>query len=238
MCKFATENIDASATSPAEIYEAIKEHLPSSPLVKKSYDYVSSRLLNTALLNHSLRTYLYAARVSTLSPVKPLSPNYLTLAFIAAIFHDFGLCEDGDGPDRFEICGANAAVQFLREHAPEFTEAEVLDVWTSMALHTSPGLPLHYSELTRAMRVAVTVDFDMPGIREKFGFLPDYVEQVEKVLPMLNAFEVLKDVVLKQILKRHGEARERKAPGPSWPFDVLREALEKEGSYEGADVHL
>ena len=238
MCKLATDHTsDASAASPAvQTYEAIKEHLPATPLVKEAYDYVSARL-PAPLLNHSIRVYLYSAHVSALSPNKAASPNFLTLAFIAAIFHDFGTSDECDGPDRFEVCGADAAASFLREHAPEITEAEVSNVWASIALHTSTGIAENYSELSRVIRLGVKSDFNLPGVRKEFDLL-ELVKKFEKVVPRLDVEKVLGDAVVKQVLKRQGEERIRKAPSSSWSGDLLRGELEKEEGYEGVNKYF
>ena len=88
------------------------------------------------LFNHSNRVYLFAAAAG--------KRRRLTfddeLLFAGAMFHDIGLTEKYRSDDlRFEVDGANAAAEFLRSH--NFSQQEIELVWTSIALHTTTGIP-------------------------------------------------------------------------------------------------
>jgi hypothetical protein len=43
--------------------------------------------------------------------------------------------------ERFEVDGANAARDFLRQHGID--QASIDTVWDAIALHTTPGIPQH-----------------------------------------------------------------------------------------------
>jgi hypothetical protein len=90
------------------------------------------------LFNHSTRVYLWGALLGKRKKVA-FDPELL---YVAAMFHDIGLTSAyRDSELRFEVDGANAARDFLRSHHVD--EADVAKVWTAVALHTTPGIPVH-----------------------------------------------------------------------------------------------
>ncbi|WP_176055634.1 HD domain-containing protein [Paraburkholderia caribensis] len=90
------------------------------------------------LFNHSTRVYLWGALLGKRNGVAFDSE----LLYVASMFHDIGLTSAyRDSELRFEVDGANAARDFLRNHHVD--EADVAKVWTAVALHTTPGIPEH-----------------------------------------------------------------------------------------------
>jgi hypothetical protein len=61
---------------------------------------------------------------------------------------------------RFEVDGANAARDFMKGYG--VSEREIEDVWTAIALHTTPGVP-EYMRPTIALTTA-GVEMDVLGI--------------------------------------------------------------------------
>jgi hypothetical protein len=61
---------------------------------------------------------------------------------------------------RFEVDGANAARDFMKSHG--VPERDIEDVWTAIALHTTPGIPEHMRS-TIAL-VTAGVEMDVLGI--------------------------------------------------------------------------
>jgi UTP:GlnB (protein PII) uridylyltransferase len=60
--------------------------------------------------------------------------------YIGAMFHDMVLVAPNSREhERFEVDGANAARDFLRRHGSR--ENDIEQVWNSIALHTTPGIP-------------------------------------------------------------------------------------------------
>jgi hypothetical protein len=77
------------------------------------------------------------------------------------MFHDLGLTARHSSPDlRFEVDGANAAREFMKSHG--VAERDIEDVWTAIALHTTPGIPEHMRP-TIAL-VTAGVEMDVLGI--------------------------------------------------------------------------
>ncbi len=91
---------------------------------------------NDLLFNHSRRVYLFGALQGRLRGLQP----DLELLYVGAMFHDIGLTERyRTSMARFEVDGANAARDFLRDHGVD--EASIRKVWLGIALHTTPNIP-------------------------------------------------------------------------------------------------
>jgi hypothetical protein len=83
------------------------------------------------------------------------------LLYLGAMFHDMGLTPRHASPDlRFEVDGANVARDFMKSHG--MSERDIEDVWTAIALHTTPGIPEHMRP-TIAL-VTAGVEMDVLGI--------------------------------------------------------------------------
>jgi hypothetical protein len=132
--------------------------IPDSALARDTTDFV--RDTSTELLyHHSRRVFLWGALVGA---QRELSFD-AELLYVGAMFHDIGLIEGHRSADeRFEIDGANAARRFLEEH--DVPEDEVMTVWESIALHTTPEIPRY--KQPEVELVTAGVEFDVLG----FGF--------------------------------------------------------------------
>lgn len=109
--------------------------IPDSQLAREATDLV--RDTETALLyHHSRRVFLFGALTGQARQLA-FDPELL---YIGAMFHDMGLMPAHSSADkRFEVDGANVAADFLRRHGIDDQAVEL--VWTSIALHTTPGIP-------------------------------------------------------------------------------------------------
>lgn len=88
------------------------------------------------LFHHSRRVFLFGALQGRRLGLEP----DLELLYAGAMFHDIGLTERYRGSMlRFEVNGANAARDFLRERGAD--EESIRKVWLGIALHTTPGVP-------------------------------------------------------------------------------------------------
>jgi hypothetical protein len=109
------------------------------------------------LYNHSRRVFFWGALTGERRGLK-YDPELL---YLGAMFHDMGLTERYSSPDlRFEVDGANAARDFMKSYG--VPERDVEDVWTAIALHTTPGIPEHMRP-TIAL-VTAGVEMDVLGI--------------------------------------------------------------------------
>jgi hypothetical protein len=105
------------------------------------------------LFDHSSRVYYWGALSGKRRGLR-CDPELL---YAGAMFHDMGLTPaHASARDRFEVDGANLARDFLRSHG--IAEREVEEVWTAIALHTTPGIPQHMHPLIALVTAGVEMD--------------------------------------------------------------------------------
>ncbi|SAK46735.1 HD domain-containing protein [Caballeronia ptereochthonis] len=105
------------------------------------------------LYHHSRRVFLFGALTGERKQLK----YDAELLYIGAMFHDMGLTKAYSSPhDRFEVDGANAARDFLRQHG--IGEYDIEQVWDAIALHTTPGIPQHKKPVVALVTAGVEMD--------------------------------------------------------------------------------
>lgn len=237
MCKLTSQILPPTTAPPST--SPPPSCIPSSSICQKAYAHAAQHL-HPLILAHSLRVYLYATHLSTLPlPSNPQlhptagSPIFTPTAvpsseqfFLAAIFHDTGTTTIHDHNQRFEVCGADAAVHFLQSHGSDDVAAQ-RDIWSAISLHTSPGIAERMSPLTRLLRMAVKGDFGEQAWRKLLG--EQVVRDVEEQFPRGEIEKVLGDFVAEQ-----GVRSPEKAPSGSWPGNLVRAKLEEPG-WEGVN---
>jgi HD domain len=108
---------------------------------------------NSLLFNHSSRVYYFAATTGKRKGIA-FDPELL---YVSAMFHDMGLTpKHSSAADRFEVDGANAAREFLRQH--KISQQDIDTVWTSIALHTTPGIPQYMHPVVALLTNGVEMD--------------------------------------------------------------------------------
>jgi hypothetical protein len=109
------------------------------------------------LFHHSSRVFLFGALTGQRRGLR-YDPELL---YVGAMFHDIALTEAyRDSRLRFEVDGANAARNFLRNYG--LSEESIETVWTAIALHTTPGIPEHMKP--EVALVTAGVEMDVLGI--------------------------------------------------------------------------
>jgi HD superfamily phosphodiesterase len=126
--------------------------IPSSKLTQEITELI--RDTETELLfNHSSRVYAFAA----LAGMRRGLTFDRELLYAGCMFHDLGLVPAYSSvSDRFEVDGANAARSFLKERGIGVTDLD--HVWTSIALHTTPGIPQYMHPLVALVTAGVEMD--------------------------------------------------------------------------------
>jgi hypothetical protein len=125
--------------------------IPDTKLAREIQEFV--RDTDTELLfNHSSRVYYFAALAGKR---KDLHFD-AELLYASALFHDVGLMPSYSTANRFEVDGANAARNFLKERgvAPQ----DIDNVWTAIALHTTPGIPEFMHPVVALLTCGVEMD--------------------------------------------------------------------------------
>lgn len=130
--------------------------IPDSALAREATELVRETA-SPLLFDHSRRVFLWGSLRGREQGL-PFDPELL---YVGAMFHDLGLTERFRRTDqRFEIDGADEARRFL--HAHGITGEEADRVWTAIALHTTPEIPLHMApEIALVTR---GVELDVLGI--------------------------------------------------------------------------
>ncbi|SEB42888.1 HD domain-containing protein [Terriglobus roseus] len=126
--------------------------IPDTQLTREIREFV--RDTETDLLfHHSSRVYYFGALAG-----ERLKLRFdRELLYAGAMFHDVGLIAQHSSPtERFEVDGANAARSFLRSRS--ISESAIDEVWTAIALHTTPGIPRHMSPVIALVTAGVEMD--------------------------------------------------------------------------------
>lgn len=165
--------------------------IPDSKLATEATDLVRDAATEL-IYGHCRRVYLFGALRGQRDDIA-YDPELL---YIAAMFHDLGLTETYRRTDqRFEIDAADEARQFLWSHG--IADAESDKIWTAIALHTTPEIPLHmpaeialltrgveldvmgvgYDTISAETRAEVTAAHPRPGFKN--GILAAFTEGLQ-----------------------------------------------------------
>ena len=178
-----------------------------APLPRRVSDAVEAvrDLIDPAILNHSLRTMHYAM---ALADEARLSTQAREALAVACVLHDVGTSSSTLGPVRFEVSGADFAVELARSIG--LPGDYLRDVWLAIALHTSAQIAEAAGDIPRLTRQGVRTDFGA-------ALVPDATRaQIEQRYPRLDIERVLSGAVVDAALLD----RER-APRNSWPRALL-----------------
>ena len=130
--------------------------IPDSALAREATEFLHDTLTEL-LYDHSRRVFLWGS----LQGEKLGLDHDPELLYVGAMFHDLGLVEGHRSKrERFEIDGANAARAFLERHG--LSEEQVMTVWESIALHTTPEVPRYKQPEVRL--VTLGVEYDVLGL--------------------------------------------------------------------------
>ncbi|KAF1839426.1 hypothetical protein BDW02DRAFT_585092 [Decorospora gaudefroyi] len=180
--------------------------VPPTAISEAAYAY-ASKLLHPSVLNHSVRVYLYVKALAEHKSSRYSSdPVQHDLLFTACLFHDIGTTENHNGPQRFEVEGADAAIQHLSHFSVSATDA--YEVWTAIAI----------GELSKIVRIAVMTDFGRKS--SEWDMLAPLREKLEAQFERAEIEKVLGDAVVEQTMRRP-----EKAPKVSWPNAMYTASL-------------
>jgi hypothetical protein len=166
--------------------------LPDSTLAREATDFTRA-LSAPVVFNHVLRTYLFG---ELLGRAKGLEFDS-ELFYLGAVLHDLGLTEQFMGKQRFELDGADAAAEFLKDKGVPQESVDV--VWDAVALSTSRGIVERERPEIALVNAGAVVDVFGLGVEQ----LPeDAVAEVIAAFPRTGfkkAFQkVMADVVARK----------------------------------------
>lgn len=126
--------------------------IPDTALARATTEYIRD-VESDLLYHHSRRVFLFGA----LSGQRRQLACDPELLYVGAMFHDIGLVEGHRSDDeRFEVDGANAAAAFLKPYG--LSDDDIEQVWLSIALHTTPGIPKHLRPTVALVTAGVEMD--------------------------------------------------------------------------------
>jgi len=126
--------------------------VPDSALAREITELVREQV-TPLLFHHSSRVFYFGALVGRERGLK-FDPELL---YCGCMFHDLGLMKNYSSyNERFEVDGANAARNFLKEHG--ISQSDIDTVWAAIALHTTPGIPQHMHPVVALVTAGVEMD--------------------------------------------------------------------------------
>lgn len=130
--------------------------IPDSTLAREATELIRE-VASELVFHHSRRVFLFGSLRGQQQGLA-YDPELL---YVGAMFHDLGLTERYRRTDqRFEIDAADETRRFLQMHGVADEAAD--RVWTAIALHTTPEIPLHMApEIALVTR---GVELDVLGI--------------------------------------------------------------------------
>lgn len=182
--------------------------LPDTPAAQAALETVR-RLESAPIANHSIRSYLFGMLLAQHRRITDFDP---LLLFFSCVLHDIGLTVVGNRAQRFEVDGADVAVELLAEHG--FSVADRGTVWEAIALHTSAGIAERRGPVTELTRRGVGLDFG----RDTDCVSDDQARAIHAAYPRLSLEREITDVIVTQ-----SRERPEKAPRYSIAAELLRE---------------
>ncbi|KAI0469558.1 hypothetical protein F4859DRAFT_516052 [Xylaria cf. heliscus] len=147
---------------------------------------------NDEVWNHIMRGWLYGVIAISHNSTLRATVDLETHA-VAALLHDLGWDQTPHSPvvstdKRFEVDGAIAAREFIRQHASSWDEHRVQLVWDSIALHTQKDIFLYKENTVMVTGAGIYMDFTGPttGVTQKEYNAVEAVYPKPNFLPAVN----------------------------------------------------
>lgn len=126
--------------------------IPDSAMARAATDQIRATE-SELMFHHALRAFLFGA----LTGHREKQLFDAELLYVGTLFHNVGLdTRYAHSPHRFEVDGANQARDFMRQQGAH--GSAIKEVWTAIALHTTPGIPEHMSPLVALMSAGIQMD--------------------------------------------------------------------------------
>lgn len=146
---------------------------PDTPIAIASRD-LCREVSSVGMTNHCERTFVFGAALGEREGYA-FDPELL---YVASMLHDLGLPERFDGPEEFEVQGANAAHDFLVGRGWEDSRADL--VREAITWHTKVGTEDHERKEVPLLRLGAGVDVLGLGIED---VPPEVVERALAEFP-------------------------------------------------------
>jgi hypothetical protein len=167
--------------------------LPDSDIARAAKEFVYD-VSPAFVADHCVRSYLFGRELAALKGMRRDIDYDDELLFLGCMLHDLGATEHGNGSQRFEVDGADAAARFLSDRG--VPESRVSTVWQAIALHTSPGLAHRFGPVQAVAHMGISTDiigFD----RELLS--PGFADRVHTLFPRHDLGYSLARIVARQV---------------------------------------
>ncbi|KFZ23457.1 hypothetical protein V502_02070 [Pseudogymnoascus sp. VKM F-4520 (FW-2644)] len=168
--------------------------LLDTPVISAALEFAKTHH-DTMSYNHTYRSWIFGTILASKMP-EFANIDYEVHA-VSAILHDLAWDYQSvfSSPEkRFEVDGANAAIDFLNREAPHWDGRRRQLVWDSIALHTTTSIARYKEPEVALCNMGTFADFT--GAKFPGGFLSqDAYNRVVKALPLHNFKEGVKKIM-------------------------------------------
>lgn len=187
--------------------------MPKTKLASRVNEFVKAES-PAYLYNHCIRSFLFA---SELAEARKLTCDREVL-FLGCALHDLGLIKKYYGKTRFEVDGANAAVDKLEDLGVD--QKTKLIVWDAIALHTTAHIPTQKQPEISLVQAGSALD--VMGLNVQ-AIDPERLKEILSLYPRANMKErILEDLIA--YLKQNA------AGGAGYWMDKIADRHVKHGS--------
>lgn len=180
-------------TTTANPIDATLLGLPTTEIATAAHALIA-KVAPDVVYHHSMRSYLFARKLAAAQGLHTSEDYDDELVYLSCLLHDLGATDHANGDQRFEVDGADAAMEFLRGHDMDETRAR--SVWNAIALHTSDGLAPRFGTVAAAAQMGIGADILGRG-RELLP--PGYADEVHALLPRHDLGYVFADMIAQQV---------------------------------------
>ncbi|MCJ1310729.1 hypothetical protein MMC25_004395 [Agyrium rufum] len=147
--------------------------------------------------NHCMRSWLFGAAMAQKLP--HLKDVDLEVHAVSTILHDLGWDFSSDivsKDKRFEVDGANAAVEFLkREVEPTWDERRMQLVWDSIALHTTISIVKYKEPVVALCSLGIGIEFMGPDSSLEGSLTWKEYDEIAKEFPRMKFIKGVREVI-------------------------------------------
>jgi len=181
--------------------------LPDSDIATAAKEFVLD-VSPAFVANHSVRSYLFARELAAVKGMRPDVDYDDELVFLSCVLHDLGATDHANGDQRFEVDGADAAAQFLRDRG--VSEDRVTTVWQAIALHTSVGIAHRFGPVHAVTHLGIGTD--IVGT-DRDMLPPGFADRVHEAWPRHDLGYALTEVIAQQVEANPAKGHPMTFPG-------------------------
>ncbi|KAL4864907.1 hypothetical protein BDV12DRAFT_211319 [Aspergillus spectabilis] len=165
-----------------------------TPLVQAALAYAKAHN-DPMSFHHVHRSWLFGCIMA--SKIPAFQDIDFEIHAISTILHDLAWDHTStfaSTDKRFEVDSANAAREFLKREAPDYSHRKLQLVWDSIAIHSTPSLAAHKEPEVALCNMGIGADFTGPAFPGGLITKEEYRAVIEE-LPLLGLKEGVKKLM-------------------------------------------